>query len=161
MHYAYHPTTDAIVSLREVMMRDWQPPTEERIMQDDIVDGIDELGVLLMGHGLNAYWYGSQLSIQQAREIIPGQNATSVQVCAGVISAAVWAVKNPRAGYCEPEKLPYDEILAIAAPYLGPVVGGGERLDAAQEPLADVRRAVARLRGSVAVRQFPAAELNR
>jgi homospermidine synthase len=40
-----------------------------------------------------------------------------------VISAAVWAVKNPRRGYCEPEDLPYAEILAIAAPYLGPVVG--------------------------------------
>jgi homospermidine synthase len=123
VHYAYHPSTDAIVSLREVMMRDWEPPEEQRIMQDDIVDGIDELGVLLLGHGLNAYWYGSQLSIQEARDIIPGQNATAVQVCAGVISAAIWAIRNPRRGYCEPEDLPYDEILAIAAPYLGPVVG--------------------------------------
>lgn len=123
VHYAYHPTTDAIVSLRELMMRDWTPPAHERILQDDIVDGIDELGVLLMGHDLGAFWYGSQLSIQQAREIIPGQNATAVQVVAGVISAAVWAVKNPRRGYCEPESLPHDEILAIARPYLGPMVG--------------------------------------
>jgi len=123
VHYAYHPTTDAIVSLRELMMRDWKPPTEERILQDDIVDGIDELGVLLMGHGLGAYWYGSQLSIHEAREIIPGQNATALQVCAGVISAAVWAVRNPNAGFCEPETLPHEEILKIAAPYLGPVVG--------------------------------------
>jgi homospermidine synthase len=122
VHYAYHPTTDAIVSLRELMMRDWEPPTDMRIMQDDIVDGIDELGVLLLGHGLNGLWYGSQLSIAEAREIIPGQNATAVQVCAGVISAAVWAAKNPRAGYREPEQLPHEEILAIARPYLGPVV---------------------------------------
>ncbi|HWK46049.1 MAG TPA: saccharopine dehydrogenase C-terminal domain-containing protein [Stellaceae bacterium] len=119
VHYAYHPTTDAIVSLRELMMRNWQPPTEMRIMQDDIVDGIDELGVLLLGHGLNGLWHGSQLSIAEAREIIPGQNATAVQVCAGVISAAVWAVRNPRAGYREPEHLPHEEILAIAKPYLG------------------------------------------
>jgi homospermidine synthase len=123
VHYAYHPTDDAIVSLRELMMRDWIPPTSERILQDDIVDGIDELGVLLLGHGLNAYWYGSQLSIQEARAIIPGQNATAVQVCAGVISAAIWAVRNPRAGYREPDQLPYREILDLAAPYLGPVVG--------------------------------------
>ncbi|GGF17121.1 homospermidine synthase [Aliidongia dinghuensis] len=123
VHYAYHPTTDAIASLRELMMRDWQPVEQERIMQDDIVDGMDELGVLLMGHGLGAYWYGSQLSIQEAREIIPGQNATAVQVVAGVISAAVWAARNPRRGYCEPEALPHDEILAIARPYLGPMVG--------------------------------------
>ncbi len=123
VHYAYHPTTDAIVSLREQVMRNWVPPKAERIMQDDIVDGIDELGVLLMGHGLTSYWYGSQLSIHEARQIIPGQNATALQVCAGVIGAAVWAARNPRRGYCEPEDLPHDEILAIGAPYLGPVVG--------------------------------------
>jgi homospermidine synthase len=121
VHYAYHPSTDAIVSLREVMMHDWQPPKKMRIMQDDITDGIDELGVLLLGHGLNGLWYGSQLSIHEAREIIPGQNATALQVCAGVISACVWAVKNPRAGYCEPEDLPFREILDIAKPYLGPI----------------------------------------
>ncbi len=123
VHYAYHPSSDAIVSLREVMMRNWQPPTEQRILQNDIVDGIDELGVLLMGHAKTSYWLGSQLSIDEARDIIPGQNATAVQVCAGVISAAVWAVKNPRSGYREPEQLPHREILEIARPYLGPVVG--------------------------------------
>lgn len=122
VHYSYHPTSDAIVSLREVIMRNWTPPAQQRIMQDDIVDGIDELGVLLLGHGLNGLWYGSQLSIQEAREIIPGQNATALQVCAGVISAAVWAVQNPNKGYCEPEDLPYREILEIGKPYLGPVV---------------------------------------
>jgi homospermidine synthase len=121
VHYAYHPAADAIVSLREVMMHDWAPPKTQRIMQDDIVDGIDELGVLLLGHGLNGLWYGSQLSIHEARQIIPGQNATALQVCAGVISAAVWAVNNPRAGFREPEQLPHDEIMKVALPYLGPM----------------------------------------
>ena len=35
--------------------------------EDEIVDGIDELGVLLYGHAKNAYWYGSQLSIEETR----------------------------------------------------------------------------------------------
>ena len=35
----------------------------KRIMMDEIVKGVDELGVLLAGHKKNAYWYGSQLSI--------------------------------------------------------------------------------------------------
>lgn len=123
VHYAYHPTTDAIVSLRELIMKDWRAPADQqiRIMQDDVVDGIDELGVLLMGHGLNGLWYGSQLSIHEARRIIPGQNATALQVCAGVISACVWAVQNPQCGYREPEHLPHRDILEIAAPYLGPI----------------------------------------
>lgn len=122
VHYAYHPTSEAIISLREMMMRDWKPAKRNRILQDEIVTGIDELGVLLMGHGLTSLWYGSQLSIEEARRVIPGQNATALQVCAGVISACVWAVKNPNRGYCEPEALPHKEILEIGAPYLGPVV---------------------------------------
>ena len=36
--------------------------------EHEIVDGIDELGVLLYGHGKNAYWYGSQLSIEETRD---------------------------------------------------------------------------------------------
>jgi homospermidine synthase len=35
--------------------------------ENEIEDGIDELGVLLYGHGKNAYWYGSQLSIEETR----------------------------------------------------------------------------------------------
>ncbi|MDI9348374.1 MAG: saccharopine dehydrogenase NADP-binding domain-containing protein [Candidatus Symbiobacter sp.] len=123
VHYAYCPTSDAIISLREMAMRGWQPPPPDkvRILGNEIVDGIDELGVLLLGHGRNAAWYGSQLSIHEARKIIPGQNATSLQVCAGVMSACVYAAQNPRLGYCEPDDLPHEEILAIAAPYLGPL----------------------------------------
>ncbi|MCX8505767.1 MAG: saccharopine dehydrogenase NADP-binding domain-containing protein [Alphaproteobacteria bacterium] len=124
VHYAYCPSGDGILSLREMAMRGWQPPDPDkvRILGDDIVDGIDELGVLLLGHGRNAAWYGSQLSIHEARKIIPGQNATSLQVCAGVMSACVYAVQHPKLGYCEPEDLPHDEIMAIAAPYLGPMI---------------------------------------
>ena len=156
VHYAYHPSDAAVMSLRELMMRDWQHPESERIMQDDIVDGIDELGVLLLGHGVNggAYWYGSQLSIHEAREIIPGQNATALQVCAGVISAAVWAVENPRRGYCEPETLPHDEILEIAAPLSRAGARRVQRLDPAQGPLDHVPGAGAGSRRPIPVQQF-------
>ena len=41
---------------------------------DDIVTGVDELGVLLAGHAKNAYWYGSQLSIDEARRLAPYTN---------------------------------------------------------------------------------------
>ena len=47
---------------------------------DEIVDGIDELGVLVYGHAKNAYWFGSQLSIGEARALAPYQNATGLQV---------------------------------------------------------------------------------
>lgn len=103
-------------------MRGGQPPEHLRVMNREIVDGRDELGVLLLGHGCNGWWYGSQLSIHDARQIIPGHNATTVQVCAGVIAAAIWAVRHPNQGFREPEQLPHDEILQIARPYLGRMV---------------------------------------
>ncbi|MEH2378240.1 MAG: saccharopine dehydrogenase C-terminal domain-containing protein [Nostoc sp.] len=122
VNFAYHPTNDAIASLREVMMRGGQPHEKLRVLNQDIVTGRDELGVLLLGHPCNGWWYGSQLSIEEARQILPGHNATTVQVCAGVIAAAVWAVRHPQAGFREPEQLPHNEILQIARPYLGRMV---------------------------------------
>lgn len=48
-----------------------------------------ELRVLLMGHKRGAYWYGSRLSIEDARRLAPLNNATSLQVTAAVLSGMV------------------------------------------------------------------------
>ena len=63
--------------------------------ENEIVDGIDELGVLLYGHTKNAYWYGSQLSIEETRRLAPYQNATGLQVTSAVLAGMVWALENP------------------------------------------------------------------
>lgn len=92
-------------------------------MMDEIIGGIDELGVLLMGHKKGAYWFGSQLSIQEARELCPHNNATSLQVTAAALAGVIWAMENPRAGIVEPEELNHNRVLEIAAPYLGKLTG--------------------------------------
>src|SRR6185295_12122738 len=75
-HYAYHPCNDAVLSMHEVFGRAGAPPEDIHILDEhEIADGIDELGVLLYGHKKNAYWYGSQLSIDETREVAPYQNA--------------------------------------------------------------------------------------
>jgi homospermidine synthase len=79
--------------------------------------------VLLMGHAKCAYWFGSQLTIEQARELCPYNNATSLQVAAPAMAAMVWAMRNPDRGIVEPDDLPYDEMLRLTRPYLGNVVG--------------------------------------
>ena len=38
----------------------------QRLMMDEIVKGVDELGVLLMGNPKGVYWYGSRLTIDEA-----------------------------------------------------------------------------------------------
>ena len=67
VHYAYHPCDDAVLSLHELAGKNWRLQPEKRLMMDEIASGIDELGVLLMGHAKGAYWYGSRLSIEEAR----------------------------------------------------------------------------------------------
>ncbi|WP_027341630.1 saccharopine dehydrogenase NADP-binding domain-containing protein [Hamadaea tsunoensis] len=121
VHYAYLPTDAAMNSLYECRMTGYQLQTEQRIMNDEITDGMDELGVLLLGHDLNGWWVGSQLDIHESRTLVPHQNATTLQVAASVLGAVFWIVKNPNQGFCVPDDLDHNEVLAVANPYLGKV----------------------------------------
>lgn len=123
VHYAYHPCDDAVLSLHELVGDELRPQPRQRVLKDDIDRGMDELGVLLMGHDKGAYWYGSQLSIDQARAACPHNSATSLQVAAAVMAGVVWAMRNPMRGIVEPDDLPHDAILDLCQPYLGSVVG--------------------------------------
>ena len=123
VHYAYHPCDSAIMSVHELVGRNYVQQERQRILMDDITSGIDELGVLLAGHKKNAYWYGSQLSTLEARKLAPYNNATSLQVCAAVLSGMVWAMENPNLGIVEPDEMDFRRNLEVCMPYLGPVVG--------------------------------------
>jgi homospermidine synthase len=123
VHYAYHPCDNAVISVHEFAGRNWRLQDHKRIMMDDITKGIDELGVLLAGHKKNAYWYGSQLSIDEARKLAPFNNATSLQVTVACLSGMIWAIENPSRGVVEPDEMDYRRNLEICMPYLGTVVG--------------------------------------
>ena len=123
-HYAYHPCDDAILSLDEMFGRGGvQQSTHHILNENEITEGIDELGVLLYGHGKNAYWYGSQLSIEEARKLAPYQNATGLQVTSAVIAGMAWALENPEAGIVEADEMDFERCLQFQLPYLGPVKG--------------------------------------
>ena len=76
-------------------------------------------GALIMGHRYNSWWTGSVLSIHESRKRIPHQNATTLQVAIGLVSAVMWMMENPNRGICMPDDLPYEFILDVAKPYLG------------------------------------------
>ena len=122
-HYAYHPSDSAVMSVHELAGRNYVQQERQRILMDEITGGIDELGVLLAGHKKNAYWYGSQLSIEEARKLAPYNNATSLQVCVAVLAGVVWAMENPNVGIVEPDEMDFRRALEICMPYLGPVIG--------------------------------------
>ncbi len=123
VHYAYHPCDEAVLSLHELAGRAWRPQQRKRILGHDILDGRDELGVLLMGHKCGAYWYGSQLSIEEARALAPHNSATTLQVAAAVLAGVVWAMQHPQRSLLEPDDLPYEELMPMIRPDLGPVAG--------------------------------------
>lgn len=123
VHYAYHPCDGAVLSLHEFAGKNWQLQSRQRLIIDEISSGTDELGVLLMGHAKGAYWYGSRLTIDEARRLVPYNNATSLQVTSAVLAGVVWALENPRAGILEPDEISFERILQITRPYLGELVG--------------------------------------
>ena len=123
VHYAYHPCEDAVASIHELAGRHWRLQAHHRILREEISEGRDELGVLLMGHPRGVFWYGSRLSIAQARQLLPYNNATSLQVVAGIVAAMAWALRNPQRGVVEPDEIDHEVVMAAARPWLGEVVG--------------------------------------
>ncbi|MEH6718591.1 MAG: homospermidine synthase [Aurantimonas endophytica] len=123
-HYAYHPCNDAVLSLDELFGAAGKIQPEHHVLDEsELLDGIDELGVLLYGHDKNAYWYGSQLSLEETRELAPYQSATGLQVSSAVLAGMVWALENSEAGIVETDEMDYRRCLEVQRPYLGPVKG--------------------------------------
>ena len=79
VYYAYRPSDATMQSLQELeTVTKGVLHNKQRIMMSDLTSGYDELGVLLIGHKKNAYWYGSRLDITDARKLAPNNNATSL-----------------------------------------------------------------------------------
>ena len=125
VHYAYVPCDATIASLQELRGRNYELPPRLRIMDDrEIVSGADILGALLMGHPYKSWWTGSILSIEESRRLAPGENATTIQVAIGVVSAIMWMIENPKRGFCLPDDLPHEFVLSVAKPWLGEFSSG-------------------------------------
>ncbi len=120
-HYAYHPCNDAILSLHEMNGAGQVPAARHILTADEIVSGGDDLGVFLYGHAKGALWYGSRLSIEEARANAPYQNATGMQVTSAVLAAMVWVAENPHAGFVEADEMDHARCLEVQRPYLGRV----------------------------------------
>ena len=121
VYYVYMPCNETIAYLHELRGRELDLQKKHRLIKDEIVAGRDVLGILLIGDSFKL-WHGSLLDINEARELVPGENATELQVCACMLAGVCWVIENPNEGYTEPEELPYDYILKIADPYLGPLI---------------------------------------
>jgi homospermidine synthase len=120
--YCYLPCDAALASIHESRMSGWQLPQQLRVAANEVTDGADELGVLVLGPEQNGWWYGSRLDIHQTRQLVCDSNPTALQVAAGVLAAVMWMKDNDSRGYVESEDLPYAELLEYARPYLGTII---------------------------------------
>jgi homospermidine synthase len=109
-------------SIQRWVEADFKPPRIKQVLRDELTTGFDQLGVLLIFPG-GAFWYGSTLALNHAREIAPDNNATTLQVVAGILGGIEWMRANPKRGVVEAEAMDYREVLNIAKPYLGNVSG--------------------------------------
>lgn len=123
--YCYHPCDACVLSTFEMVGREKVEQSHHRLLNaEDILDGVDELGVLLLGDfGLdfNAYWHGSRLTHEDALKV-PHNTATTLQVTANVLAGVIWAIENPNAGIVESEQMDYQRILKITDPYTETII---------------------------------------
>lgn len=112
LYFAYQPCNDAILSQRDWFARYPEEPANQRLLLNDIESGQDILGVLICRRckpgRKHALWYGSLMSIEDARSRLPDTSATTLSVVATVLAGLVWVIKNPRAGFVEPDDVPHD-----------------------------------------------------
>lgn len=153
VHYAYHPCDDAVMSIHELAGKNWNPQTRQRIMMDDVVSGVDELGVLLGGHekgahdscalsihlccqartGMDRSWVStrqecwSHPTTPQAYKslLLPLQELYGLCETQGLLLSLWLALTHTvfSRGIVEPEQMDHKEVLDIINPYMRPVVG--------------------------------------
>jgi homospermidine synthase len=119
IYYVYCPCDSTIASIHEFRGKELSMKDKKRVLKTELIGGLDELGVLLLGHRMNGWWYGSRMSVDEATTCFPGEGPTTIQVAANLLAGIVWMIQNPKRGFVEPEELPFEFILNIARPYLG------------------------------------------
>ena len=122
VYYAYAPCEATRRSLTAWTIAGRKDPSKKLVLRGQLTSGYDQLGVLFIFNG-GAFWYGSTVELDYARATAPFNNATSLQVVAGIVGALEWMLANPNAGLVEAEDLPHDEVLKVAQPFLGNVQG--------------------------------------
>ena len=126
VYYSYCPCDATIASLREFQGQNYcdfnnRKPEKQRILYDnDILSGSDTLGCMFGGYDdKHVWWCGTSLNIEDARKLVPLQNATTIQVAIGLVAGICWMIENPDSGVVRSEDLDTDFILTLARPYLG------------------------------------------
>lgn len=140
MHYVYQmspQTKKAINKLSEKELVDISNNTRKwkvLNMHDDHLQGTDNVGAtfILSSNPITgenkpwAYWCGTILDTKYTTKVLkdPYFGPTTIQVIAGVLSAAKYALKYPNKDVLFPEDIPETFVLKHAKRYLGHIYSG-------------------------------------
>jgi len=118
--FVYQPCPTACYGVLDAAGKNWKFPEKTGLLTNEIVSGTDSVGIFIMRkRGIPCIWYGSELSIHEARKFSHESNATEVQVAAGIYGALAWMMAESPKGIFTPEDLPYDFVLSKAKTFLG------------------------------------------
>jgi homospermidine synthase len=101
-----------------------EPQNNYVFMQDDIInkDSYDSLGATLFFRDGRKFWCGTVLSNEHTIKLLGKDvhmNATQLQICAPLLAAIEWMMKNTKCGIITAEEIPYKYILSKCIPYWG------------------------------------------
>lgn len=122
VYYAYRPCEKAMEMIDRLHNKAEDLADLEKTVMQNPVMGQDELGALLI-HDSGAYWYGSTLTVEQAKSLAPHNNATSMQVVSTIVASIKWMLLHPYEGVIEPEDVDHRFILNESLACLGHVRG--------------------------------------
>jgi homospermidine synthase len=134
--YAYRSCDASVASLFETQKT--FAFASKRTLTDDLVDGTDEVGILLLTPAHGAHWCGTVQSIHDARKLFPGYeayiNASTVQTAAGYFAGISWIVENPGRGVSYPEALSDDFVFDAIGDLIAPIFDGPVPFDLSKKP---------------------------
>jgi homospermidine synthase len=121
VYYAYRPTDAAVRSLELLGNRREPLNCRHRVLKDELTDGVDELGVLVMSGSGVALWLGSGLSIGRTRALTPLNNATSMQVVSSIVGGIKWMLDHPNEGVVESDEVDHVALIESVVHYWQPI----------------------------------------
>lgn len=122
VYYAYHPCDQAVESMQLLKRGHENDIVSKEVLKDDIISGIDELGIFLISKKYKSYWLGSNLSIGKAKKMAKYNSATSLQVVSSIVAGMKWAAQHPDSGILESDNIDWEYIFDFAEPFWQPIV---------------------------------------
>lgn len=122
VYYAYKPASFTEASLERWGINPLKEPILKKVIVNELSSGFDELGCLFLFKNM-AYWFGSTVNLDLAKQYSKLANATSLQVVAGIYAAMKYIEVHPRMSVIEAEQMDHEFCLNVAKPFLGNVSG--------------------------------------